>query len=44
MQQLSTLTTEGGLAQRMIDQQHIAVLMTLPFKGRPGASGCEESL
>ncbi len=44
VQQLRTLATEHRLTQRMVDHQHIALLIALPRKHRTFAQGFEEAL
>jgi formate dehydrogenase assembly factor FdhD len=44
VQQLRALATEHRLTQRMIDHQHVALLIALPGKHRSFAQGFEEAL
>ncbi|RMM01047.1 hypothetical protein ALQ86_103195 [Pseudomonas amygdali pv. eriobotryae] len=44
MQQLRALATEDRLTLRMIDNQYIAQLVTLPLESGSGTSGSEEAL
>ncbi|SPO53449.1 conserved protein of unknown function [Pseudomonas sp. JV551A1] len=44
MQQLGTLTAENRLATGMVDDQHIALLVTLPLECRPGPLRGEEAM
>ncbi|MNE58151.1 hypothetical protein D3C80_1531650 [compost metagenome] len=44
VQQLRALTAEDCLALRVIDDQHIALLVTLPLEGRPRPLRGEETL
>lgn len=44
VQQLSALTAEYRLAQRVIDHQYIALLIALPLKGWPGPQRSKKTL